>query len=361
MNENTRIKTLKKYEILDTPKDSALDRITELASKILNVPISIISLVDSDRIWFKSAFGLEASEIALEAGLCASAILVDEIYMVENARNDPRSKDNSLVTSAFGLQFYTGVPLTVENGANLGTLCIIDQKPRTLTAKEQDLLKDLAGLVVEQLEVKHSVRQCVINQLEMSNMLQSIYESTQETSTFIDKDLIVQYTNHVSKSVTQELFDKEIKVGDCFLNFVLPQFKEEFTKAFKRVIKGERIDVEKTDGTTWWRVAMYPVYDKTNTIVGIAHNNQDITVEKNNIIKLVQQNEVLKEIAWQQCHEVRGPVANILGFCNLLKDNDSNTLEEQKKYINHLSDATQELDKIIHKIVGQSVQRYKDI
>jgi len=103
--ESNRLQALKRYEILDTPPEGNFDRITLLASKVFNVPIAIVSLVDEDRIWFKSSQGLgDVNEIGKSPGLCASAILSDEIYLVEDARNDPRSLANPLVTGAFGLQ-----------------------------------------------------------------------------------------------------------------------------------------------------------------------------------------------------------------------------------------------------------------
>ncbi len=360
MNERKRLDTLRKYNILDSPKDRVFDHITKLTSRLLNVPIAVISIVDKDRIWFKSTHGLDVSEIKKENGLCATAILSNDLYLIEDARTDSRCKDNSLVTGHLNLQFYAGIPLKVENGENLGMLCVIDNQPRTLSIEEQELLKDLAFLVVEQFEIKSSVNKVMNQQIEMSNMLKSIYESTRESSTFIGKDLKVRYTNQASKKITKQLFGKEKEIGDDALDYVLPDYKSEFKALFKRALKGEFIDIELTDGTTWWNITMYPVYDKNDVIVGLAHNVHDITTSKNNLLKVLQQNEVLKEIAWQQCHEVRGPLANILGFCNLLKDEDEQNNVERQKYINYLQDATLELDKIIHKIVAQSMEKYYD-
>ncbi|WP_432670003.1 GAF domain-containing protein [Flavobacterium sp. SM2513] len=361
MNESIRIATLREYEILDTPKEAAFDLITQLATKILNVPMALISLIDTDRIWFKSTQGIALTEISKEEGLCVSAIMGKEIYMVENASTDSRTMKNSLVTSEFGVQFYASMPLTVKNGVNLGTLFIADTKPRTLTPHEQDLLKDLADLVVEQLEIQLCVQKSVAAQLEMSNMLQAIYESTQEASAFIDTELKVRYSNQASRKFVKQLFGKEEKIGENVLEYVLPQYRAEYKSLFNRVLKGERIELEKYHDNTWWRIAIYPVYCHLRSIVGLAHNAQDITNEKTNFLKLVQQNELLKKITWQQCHEVRGPVANILGFCSLLKDNPDLPKEEKETYINHLFDAAKDLDKIIHQIVTQSIVHYKQI
>ena len=361
MNENTRIATLRKYQILDTPRERGFDHITKLATKIINVPIAIISIVDTDRIWFKSTHGIDVTQIFRESGLCANAILGKEIHIVEDALTDVRTKENSLVTGELGLRFYAGAPLTVGDGENIGTLCIIDIKPRILTTEEQQLLKDLAVLVVEQFELKYSVVQHINNQLEMSNMLQSIYESTQEASTFVDTDLRIRYTNQAAKNITKLLFDKEKEVGDDAMDFVLPEHKKDFKRLFNKVLKGKRITVEKSAGNAVYQITMYPIFDTYNTVKGLAHIIQDVTNTKNNVLKLMQQNELLKKITWQQCHEVRGPVANILGFCNLLKDNPNVDKEERHTYITHLYDATKELDHIIHQIVAQSIENYKEI
>ncbi|HEX8270495.1 MAG TPA: GAF domain-containing protein [Flavobacterium sp.] len=152
--EKQRLENLLKYEILDTPPDGYFDEITALAAKIFNVPIAIISLVDNDRIWFKSAYGIEAEEIPRSPGLCSSAILSDELYIVVDARKDPRTMANPLVAGALGLQFYAAAPLKTIDGYNLGTLCIIDKNPRTLDPKEVSMLMQLARIAMGQFELK---------------------------------------------------------------------------------------------------------------------------------------------------------------------------------------------------------------
>jgi GAF domain-containing protein len=156
--EHKRIENLLKYEILDTPADGAFDEITMLATKIFEVPIAIISLVDHDRIWFKSACGLDAEEIPRSPGLCSSAILSDDIYIVEDARKDPRTMSNPLVAGAMGLQFYAAAPLTTMEGYKLGTFCIIDKHPRKLSGKEASMLMQLSRIVMDQFETKLKTR-----------------------------------------------------------------------------------------------------------------------------------------------------------------------------------------------------------
>ena len=152
--EKQRIENLYKYKILDTPPDGYFDDITSLATKIFNVPIAIITLVDIDRIWFKSSFGIDAEQIPRDPGLCSSAIMSDDVYVVENASIDPRTLSNPLVSGVMGLKFYAAAPLKSEDGYNLGTLCIIDKNPRNLDGKESSMLMQLARIVMNQIELK---------------------------------------------------------------------------------------------------------------------------------------------------------------------------------------------------------------
>ncbi|HUQ66093.1 MAG TPA: GAF domain-containing protein [Flavitalea sp.] len=161
VNEKQRIETLKKYNILDTPADGSFDRITKLASSIFKVPIAIISLVDTDRIWFKSHFGLTVNQINRDPGLCASAILSHELYVVENAIADPRTLANPLVAGEFGLRFYAAAPLQTDDNYNLGTLCILDRQSRTFSESEKEILKQLADIVMDEMEMRLTIRETV--------------------------------------------------------------------------------------------------------------------------------------------------------------------------------------------------------
>src|SRR4029079_3330797 len=119
-NESERIEAVRRYHILDTPPDGAFDRITAIAARRFDVPISIISIVDHDRIWFKSHHGVAVKQIGRDPGLCASAILADIPHVLPNAATDPRSLANPLVAGEFGLRFYAGVPLRTVMGSTSG-------------------------------------------------------------------------------------------------------------------------------------------------------------------------------------------------------------------------------------------------
>jgi two-component sensor histidine kinase len=162
-DETRRLAAVRRYDILDTPPDGSFDRVTAIAARRFGVPISIISIVDHDRIWFKSHHGTQAREVGREPGLCASAILSGDAYVVEDARRDPRTLANSLVASGPGFGAYAAAPLTTAEGHNLGTLCIIDVRPRAFAREQIDELSDLASVVMDQMELRLSARTALEN------------------------------------------------------------------------------------------------------------------------------------------------------------------------------------------------------
>lgn len=159
LDEQGRLRAVRRYDILDTPPDGAFDRITRIAAKLFRTPIAIVSIVDEDRIWFKSHHGLDVTQIPRNPGLCASAILGDQPWVLSNAAVDPRSLANPLVAGKFGLRFYAGVPLRTHDGFNLGTLCVIDHQTRTVEDDQLEILKELAEVVMDEFEVRLVARE----------------------------------------------------------------------------------------------------------------------------------------------------------------------------------------------------------
>jgi signal transduction histidine kinase len=158
-NEPERLRTLRRYRILDSPAEMSYDDLTLLASKICSAPIAAISLVDSDRQWFKSITGLEVEQTSRDVAFCAHAILrPEETLVVEDATQDVRFSDNALVTSAPHIRFYAGTPLVVADGSPIGTLCVIDTAPRRLTTTERQALEALGRQVVAQLELRRNIK-----------------------------------------------------------------------------------------------------------------------------------------------------------------------------------------------------------
>lgn len=169
-DEVERLAALRHYEILDTDPEQAFDDLTLLASFICGTPMSLVSLIDEDRQWYKSKVGLEGQETPRELAFCAHAIMGREIFEVPNAMLDARFADNPLVTGDPSIRFYAGSPLVNEEGRALGTLCVIDSVPRELSDEQREALDALGRQVMAQIELRRKLRDLKIAMQERNRL-----------------------------------------------------------------------------------------------------------------------------------------------------------------------------------------------
>jgi anti-sigma regulatory factor (Ser/Thr protein kinase) len=158
-DETARLAALRRYRILDTEPEAAFDDLTLLASQICETPIALITLIDSDRQWFKSRVGISITETSRAASICAHAIGQHEIFVVPDLLSDERFRNNPLVVSGPRLRFYAGAPLVTPEGHGLGTICVIDRVPRTLTADQRRALEALRRQAEGQLELRRNLEE----------------------------------------------------------------------------------------------------------------------------------------------------------------------------------------------------------
>jgi len=187
-NEEKRLASLYSLNILDTDSDPNLDDLTKLASQIAGTPVALVSLVDENRQWFKSRHGLEATETPREVAFCHHAILQDEVYEVQDSREHELFKDNPLVTGEPHVIFYAGMPLKMQDGSNIGTLCVIGNEPKKLSPDQLEQLKIIGNQAIRHIELTHKVN----SQNKISSMLKRLNGlSYQETDNF--SELLSEY------------------------------------------------------------------------------------------------------------------------------------------------------------------------
>jgi GAF domain-containing protein len=158
LDEAGRLETLERYAILDSEPERCFDDLVLLASILCRTPIALISLIDEDRQWFKSKIGISVSETPREIAFCSKAIEQSSVFVIPDATKDERFQNNPLVVSEPHIRFYAGAPLITEDGYALGTLCVVDRKPREFTSEQTDALMALSRLAMEQLEFRRNLK-----------------------------------------------------------------------------------------------------------------------------------------------------------------------------------------------------------
>lgn len=158
-NEQQRLEALRRYEILDSGNEKIFDDLTFLASHICQTPIALITLVDEDRQWFKSNIGIPLTETPREISFCGHAIHQPELFVVPDARTDERFADNPLVTGDPNIRFYAGAPMMTFDGYALGTVCVIDNKPRSITSDQRNALAALSRQASVLIEMRRTMKE----------------------------------------------------------------------------------------------------------------------------------------------------------------------------------------------------------
>ena len=156
-NEHERVKKLRSLHILDTHlEDGPFKHIAAMASRMFNVPIALVNLVETDNVWIMGNVGMEGTEkVKRGTSLCSLSILRDDVTVFENAKEEPCLLANPLVAGDFGLQFYAGAPLKTYDGYNIGALCIVDKIPREFSDADQKMLESLAAIIMDEIEKRH--------------------------------------------------------------------------------------------------------------------------------------------------------------------------------------------------------------
>lgn len=253
--EAERLRTLNNYEILDTPREGNFDRITKLAATLLRVPIALVSVVDRDRIWFKSRYGFREKEIPKSTELFASSFLSREFDYI-SVKSDQRALANPILAYDSGFEFYASAPLITSDGHHLGILCVLDKKARQITEEEKNVLNELAAVIMDEMEMRLEARQAYRLQREFLNMavhdLKNPLASVLGFSGLLKKEkelkLIHEYNEYIRQSANKmlEIVEALLKNSLMELNQVrLHRSPLYLSEIVDSVIAGNKVQAQK--------------------------------------------------------------------------------------------------------------------
>jgi len=192
-NEKQRLEALQRLELLDTEPEPEFDELVKLAAAICGTPISLVTLLDERREWFKASIGMDAAETPREISFCSHTILQPDVFLVTDAEVDPRFADNPLVTGEPHIGFYAGIPITSPDGFAVGTLCVIDRKPRQLTQLQLDMLTMLARQVNARLELRQQRHQLQTALVEVERSRNELRLSEERFRMFMDNSPFLSF------------------------------------------------------------------------------------------------------------------------------------------------------------------------
>ncbi|WP_222933154.1 GAF domain-containing protein [Fulvivirga aurantia] len=361
-NENSRLDELKSYNILDTVPDKELDEIVEIASAICDTPVSLISLVDDERQWFKANVGFDKNQTPRSQAFCQHALnKPHEILVVSDPVNDDRFRDNPLVTGEPFIRFYAGAPLETPNGHVLGTLCVIDNKPREISENQKKALGLLANKVMSYL----NDRKLLDEQSKRLNLTATRLKkiTDQAPGALFQFEMALNGTvsfRFISNGISrlhpeldpQHLMEKPLHI----LDYVHPQdirvLRKKIQDSFEnlsewnfeyRVLNGSRI--------SWHQAKATPERKDNGNIIwyGIF---QDITDRK-------EYEQTLEEILFDISHGLRGPVATLQGLMRNIEQDNYST-DRVKRYVKHVKTTSAKLDTLTRKL-NETYSKKKEI
>ncbi|MEL7133606.1 MAG: histidine kinase dimerization/phosphoacceptor domain -containing protein [Pseudomonadota bacterium] len=200
-----RLDALRSYDVLDTPYEDHFDDVVDLVSEVCDAPIALISLVDGHRQWFKAVKGLDVTETPLESSICSHAILEKDYVEIEDTHADPRMEGNPLCVDDPGLRFYAGAVLTGAEGLPLGTLCVLDYRPRTLSETQRKLLRVLATQVMARLELRRTLKQQALLHSEADHRIKNSLQMLSSLTRFQSRVSTLDETREALDAVGQRI------------------------------------------------------------------------------------------------------------------------------------------------------------
>ena len=357
-NEDQWLEKVRQFLQLNTEADRELQNIVNLAAEIAETPVALITILDENKQWFKAKRGVSMDSTPRQISFCTHAIEEEGMMIVPDTMQDERFVSNPLVTGEHKIRFYAGAPLTTLGGHKVGTLCILDQKPRQLTEKQQMMLEILSQQAINKLELLLTIKH--LNQTlaeaeyqkkqlqDKSIRLRAFFEGFNSCYLLIDREKRLLDFNQAAATLFKQLQKEDLWVGRPLENFIEEGLLAVVVKGIEEALAGRGSKDEAVgyygNEVIWWEMYFSPAKDHEGNIIGASFNSIDISANKKQQQAILIQNSSLRQIAYIQSHEFRKPVASILGLMHLIKDSN---YADAALYLPYMEEAVNELDEKI--------------
>ena len=366
-NETERVEAVNRFKTLDAGVNNDFNELVNLIASICNVPVALISLIDDKMQWFKAALGtgdLNCNE--RELSFCQETITHDDILIVPDATLDARFANLPIVKNPPHIRFYAGVPLITFDGFAVGTLCVLDVKPVQMNDLQINALKILGKQVLNLIELNWSMQSLMEQSMNTHKQnrviedseikLKAVFDSSKDIHLLVGRKMEILAFNRTAFNYIKSHYGKEIRVGAHLLTVANQEFTDALTTNITKALSGQIVDVEwhlrpDTPTSCWFSINFEPINNSAGVIIGVAVNATDITLQKLHAEQIDQQNAALERIATIQSHELRRPVASLMGLMEVIK------LEENQvdgNYYELMESTIKELDDKIRTIVSES-------
>jgi len=313
-DETRRLQALLDLKLLDTAPEERFERITRLAARLFGVPMAMVGLLDAERLWFKSRIGVEDQEIPRVATFCGHTILQDDVFVVEDAADDPRFADNPLISDQLQLRFYAGLPLAAPDGSRVGTLCVLDHQPRAFGDADRLLLRDLAALVTCEFATD-ALQRALAQQRDSETWLRTLLNHLPESVLMLDDSATVLSVNPAAERMfgapASQLVGRNLQwlMVEAVPDLVrcLPEGQVCTREGTGRRADGHTFPLEIS--TSAMHLGGYRRY------AAIARDNAARLDEARRLRAAGERRTAFFKMA---SHELRTPLASILGFSDLL-------------------------------------------
>ncbi|MBS7565039.1 PAS domain-containing protein [Mucilaginibacter sp. Bleaf8] len=358
LKELSRLQAINRFLTLEVGQENELEKIVELAADICGTPAARITFLDEELAHLLYKTGVELSYP--DPVFCQYAVKLNDILEITDAILDEQFNKHAAVIGDDAIRFYAGAPLTRHDGVNIGTICVLDRQPKCLSKHQKQMLSVLSRQVIHLLEFELSInilKQQFIEAKQAEITLRSFFESTQSCHVLIDRDMQVLAFNKAFSQFIHAMYGIEVELRMKATDYIEQMYIPDFIANFNHALTGQSVKTERllefgSKKTLWCQFCYDPAFDRDGDIVGISFNVNNITELKRNEQQIIEQNKALRRIAYFQSHELRKPVASILGLMNVVKLDGYGHNQEA---LTMMEEAVQELDDVIHRIVNNTI------